>query len=281
MSSPLVPTKPDTSSDDSPRERGASDSPARRKDAPAQSAVTGSEPSDGVGDARAESSPAGYGPAPSDRAVDADLLVDIPQLVVEDLALELEASLVLNRVKLDAKGLDAGLFLKANFDSLRALAQRGSEGQVVEGERGSRSPRGSDIMRVRTGLRELLGTTRDAYRDLSDREVQRQLRDVHASAQEAHDRVASDDPARETSGDDDDGRESDRDRAGDGGRPHAVQERLRHAAGQGVKAVGLTVAGLAGGALLESRTKPSRKLPIPRRRSRAQVVRDEITRRLP
>jgi hypothetical protein len=280
----LVPTKPDASSDDSPREREVSESPARRKDAPAQSAVTGSEPSDGLGDERAESSPAGYGPAPSDRAVDADLLVDIPQLVVEDLALELEASLVLNRVKLDAKGLDAGLFLKANFDSLRALAQRGSEGSegsVVEGERASRSPRGSDLMRVRTGLRELLGTTRDAYRDLSDREVQRQLRGVHASAQEAHDRVASDEPARETSGDDDDGRDRDGDRAGDGGRSHAVRERLRHAAGQGVKAVGLTVAGLAGGALLEARTKPSRKLPIPRRRSRAQVVRDEITRRLP
>jgi hypothetical protein len=189
---------------------------------------------------------------------------------------------VLNRVKLDAKGLDAGLFLKANFDSLRAFAQRGSEGTEAEEGRASESPRGSDVMRVRTGLRELLGATRDAYRDLSDRDVQRQLRDVHASAREAHDRVTtSDEPALEPNGADEDGRETGRDRNGDAERPHAVRERLRHAAGQGVKAAGLTAAGLAGGALLESRSKRSRKLPIPRRRNRAQVVRDEITRRLP
>jgi hypothetical protein len=205
--------------------------------------------------------------------VDADLLIDVPQLSVEDLALELEASLVLNRVKLDAKGLDASLFLKANFDSLRALAPQGSE---TQGQR----PRGTDVMRVRTGLRELLGATRDAYRDLSDRDVQRQLRDVHASAREAHERVTtSEEPAHESRGADENGRGSERN--GDAGRPHAIRERLKHAAGQGAKAAGLTAAGLAGGALLEARTKPSRKLPIPRRRNRAQVLWDDITSRLP
>jgi hypothetical protein len=282
MSTPPVPTKPDASSDDSPAERRVNEAPARRNDAPAQNAVTGRRaagPSEDGGDERPESASVGYGPTPSDRAVDADLLIDIPQLTVEELALELEASLMLNRVKLDAKGLDLGLFLKADFDGLRALVARDSE---AERAKASQSPRGSDVMGVRSGLRELLGATRDAYRELSDRDVQRQLRDVHESAREAHDRVTTaEEPALGSSGEDEEGRESERDRDGDAGRSHAVRERLRHAAGQGAKAAGLTAAGLAGGALLESRTKASHRLPIPRRRNRAQVVWEEISRRLP
>ena len=43
--------------------------------------------------------------AQTDRTVDADFLVDVPQLSVEELTLELEASVGLSRVKLDAKGL--------------------------------------------------------------------------------------------------------------------------------------------------------------------------------
>ena len=68
--------------------------------------------------------------------------------------------------------------------------------------------------------------------------------------------------------------------------------RIRHAVAQGAKAAGLTAAGLAGGALLESRIKRSsklagklpklpRNLPLPRRRSRAQIIRDEVLKRLP
>jgi hypothetical protein len=208
MSNSPVSTKPDVSSADSPVERRVSESPVRRTDPPAQRTVS-------------------LPVEPSDRSVDADLLIDVPQLTVEELALELEASIVLNHVKLDAKGLDACLFLKANFDSLRALVLRGPES--TEGP--SRSPRSSDMPRVRSGLRELLGAPSD-----------------------------------------DDG---------DSERPNAVRERLRHAAGHGVKAAGLTAAGLAGGALLESRTKPSRKLQMPWRRSRAQAVLDQISRRLP
>ena len=277
MSTPSAPTRSDTSSADSPAERRSSETPARRDDAVARDQLP-EEPSAGRDDECSESSPAG----PSDRAVDADLLIDIPQLTVEELALELDATLMLNHVKLDAKGLDLGLFLKANFDSLRALTQQGFERTGREGGAPAESTPGADVKGVRTGLRELLGATRDAYRDLSDQDVQRQLRDVHESAREAHDRVTTaDEPADKSRGDDDDGRESGRDRNGHAGRPRAVGDRLRHAAGQGAKAAGLTAAGLAGGALLESRSKPSRKLPIPRRRNRVQAVRDEISRLLP
>ena len=50
---------------------------------------------------------------------------------------------------------------------------------------------------------------------------------------------------------------------------------------EGAKAAGLTIAGLAGGAILESKTKSSIKLPLPRRRNRAQAIGHEIVKRLP
>jgi hypothetical protein len=50
---------------------------------------------------------------------------------------------------------------------------------------------------------------------------------------------------------------------------------------EGVKATGLTAAGVAGGALLESRLKPSSKLRTPRRRGFGQIVRDRIASLLP
>jgi hypothetical protein len=278
MSTPSAPNGPHA---DSPAERRANDAPARRDDAPAQGSGAGpfrQGPSGARDDDRSEPERERYGPVPPDRAAEADLLIDIPQITVEELALELDASHMLNRVKLDAKGLDAGLFVKANLDSLLALGLRGSD----RTDRASGSLRGTDVMRRRGGLRELLGAAREAYRDLSDRDVQRQPRDVHESAREAQEHVVSwDEVAPASLGADEDARERDRHRNGDDARMHAVRERLRHVAGQGVKAAGLTAAGLAGGALLESRSKASRKLLLPRRRNRAQVVLRQISRRLP
>jgi hypothetical protein len=197
--------------------------------------------------------------AQTDRTVDADFLVDVPQLSVEELTLELEASVGLSRVKLDAKGLQAGLYLKADFENLQALAQKRS---------GSHGP-------VRSGLRELLSGTRDVIEHVTPSD--------HAEDQ------AQDDHDHDQSGN----------RAG----AQETRQRVRHAVGQGAKAAGLTAAGLAGGALLEARVKPSSKLPrnlpnlpklpqlpqllqlpqlpLPRRRSRAQILRDEFIKRLP
>jgi hypothetical protein len=197
--------------------------------------------------------------AQTDRTVDADFLVDVPQLSVEELTLELEASVGLNRLKLDAKGLQAGLYLKADFENLQALAQKRS---------GSHGP-------VRSGLRELLSGTRDVIEHVTPSD--------HAEDQ------AQDDHDHDQSGN----------RAG----AQETRQRVRHAVGQGAKAAGLTAAGLAGGALLEARVKPSSKLPrnlpnlpklpqlpqllqlpqlpLPRRRSRAQILRDEFIKRLP
>ena len=58
-------------------------------------------------------------------------------------------------------------------------------------------------------------------------------------------------------------------------------ERARRAATQGVKAAGLTAAGLAAGVVLESQTKLSRNLPLSRRPTRTRAIRHAIAKRLP
>ena len=58
-------------------------------------------------------------------------------------------------------------------------------------------------------------------------------------------------------------------------------ERVRHVVMQSLKAAGLTAAGVAAGAVLESRTQLSRKLSISRRPNRRQAIREAITKRLP
>lgn len=160
MSTPPVSTKPDVRMPHAEPERRAIEAPARP---PVES-------------------------QPTDRAVPADLLLDVPQLTVEELTLELDASLLLDRVKLDAKGLDASLYLKADFERLQALARK--------------------------------------------------------------DNGAMERPAQDS-------------------------QRRRVAPGL------LAAAGLAGGAVLESQLKPSEKLPIPRRRNRAQAMLDSVRKRLP
>jgi DNA-binding FadR family transcriptional regulator len=57
--------------------------------------------------------------------------------------------------------------------------------------------------------------------------------------------------------------------------------RLHHVVTQGLKAAGLTVGGVAAGAVLESRTQLARKLPISRPSTRRQAIRKAIAKRLP
>jgi hypothetical protein len=59
--------------------------------------------------------------AAADRTQDADVLLDVSRLTVDELTLELQASVALDHVKLDAKGLDASLFLKGSLENLVAL----------------------------------------------------------------------------------------------------------------------------------------------------------------
>jgi hypothetical protein len=209
MSTPTVSTNLDVS------QRGV-ERPGQGK----TSGEVSASPPRGDRDERREPSQQAFEPVPSDRTDDADLLVDVPRLAVEDLSLELEASLLLNRVKLDAKGLEAGLYLKANFEHLQALAQG------VPSMKAASTPRGADAV---TQRRELADAARDE----------------------------------------------------DGHQGNSALARARHVAMEGVKATGLTVAGVAGGALLESQLKPSRKLGLPRRRGFGQMVRDRIASRLP
>jgi hypothetical protein len=238
--------------------------------------------------------PVGGAVAVSDRAADADLLLDVPQLAVEELSVELEASPLLNRIKLEAKGLDVGLFLKADFGGLADLAHGGG-GPGPDIGAMPRRPRRRDAARIRGGLRDLLGSTRDAYRELSDRDVQKQLREVHESAREAYAHLAAgaDEPDADREPADDEREPDDRgtgqeEPGGGESRAQAAGQRALHAAKQGGKAAGLTAAGIAGGALLEARRKPhgglslpAPKMPLPRRRNRAQAIAHDLRRRLP
>jgi hypothetical protein len=273
--------------------RAASTEP-RREAPPAEPRRTGppaEEPRRDVPPPARGVGPVGGAVAVSDRATDADLLLDVPQLAVDELSLELEATPLLNRVKLDAKGLEVGLFLKADFGGLADLVGGGRSTDI---DALPRRPRRRDGARIRSGLRELLGSTRDAYRELSDRDVQQQLREVHESAREAYTHLAEGgeepdtdhEPADDERGPEDIG-EASQDRGGES-RAQATGQRVLQVAKQGGKAAGLTAAGLAGGALLESRRKPhgklavpSPKLPLPRRRNRAQAIAHDIRRRLP
>lgn len=246
-----MPTPPVTTK--SEPERPATGVPAQPEGAPAKGGIAGSLPAappNEQDDQRQQPSAEPVEALSSDRAVPADLLVDVPQLTVEELTLELEASLLLNRVKLDAKGLEAGLYVRADFERLQALT--GKDSDVHD------SQRGSDGVSVRRGLRGLLGATRGAYRVLS--------------AREALERVTTSDDS-DTSVE---GPAGERHHDGDGGPARATRGRALHAAKQGAKAAGLTAAGVAGGAVLEAQLKPSQKLPIPRRRNRARAMLDAV-----
>lgn len=183
--------------------------------------------------------------ATDDRAMDADLLLDIPQLSVEELSLELNASVLLDHVKLEAKGLETRLYLRADFGSLAALAGHGEREQ-----RGRRS-RAARMALSRGALRGRLAAPAARPPQPAPEPPETDERDEHAR-RNGHDEGA-----------------------------HDARERVRHAVAQGAKAAGLTAAGFAGAALLDSRVKPSRKLHIPRRRTRARFLRDELAKRLP
>jgi hypothetical protein len=70
------------------------------------------------------------------RGADGDLVIDIPHLSVDELSLDLAGKLILEHVKLEAKGLELGLFVKADVGDLAQAAQgdRRSRPPDIEGE---------------------------------------------------------------------------------------------------------------------------------------------------
>lgn len=66
---------------------------------------------------------------------DSDLLLNLPQLTVDELDLELETSFGLDRIKINAKSLEAGLLVKASLGNIAAVVRPGVERapEIVEG----------------------------------------------------------------------------------------------------------------------------------------------------
>jgi hypothetical protein len=151
---------------------------------------------------------------------DADVLLDIPRLEVDELALELEATTLLRHVRLEVKDLQLGLLLRADVERLADLAWARSHD----------APAGR-----RTGGRLASAT----YGRLFGAERQRPQLGSGAEQPEEETERTEEQPAQ--------------------AREHESGPRLGHLAKEGGKAAAVAAAGLAGGALVEARLKPLRK----------------------
>jgi hypothetical protein len=226
-------------------------------------------------------------PAPSHPGTDGDVVIDVPQLAVEELSLELHAP-ILDQVKIEAKGLNVGLFAKVDLDNvvkmvgkrpapglpdIEARETTGGEDQpAAEQERAAAAEKRT--AGVRQELQQLVESAKEAYEEVSDRDMEQQVRQFYDTARHAYARVSG-----QPEGDGE---------AGDGARPegarHAGRRRALEITKQGGKAAGLTAAGVAGGAALESvRHSGGIKLhmPVQRRSSSApKAVIDKVRDRI-
>jgi hypothetical protein len=182
------------------------------------------EPVDRVAATAAEDDPATAGR-------DADVLLDIPRLEVDELALELEATTLLRHVRLEVKDLQLGLLLRADVERLADLAWARSHD----------APAGR-----RTGGRLASAT----YGRLFGAERERPQLGSGTDGREEESEGTEEQP--------------------DQAREAQSGPRLRHIAKEGGKAAAAAAAGLAGGALVEARLQPLRKhgveIPSPLRR---------------
>jgi hypothetical protein len=71
--------------------------------------------------------PAGRPGEPIINGADGDVVVDIPHLTVDELTVELAPTAVVEQIKVTAKGLDLGLFLKADLEQLISPQTGGHE----------------------------------------------------------------------------------------------------------------------------------------------------------
>jgi hypothetical protein len=158
------------------------------------------------------------------RSEEADLLLDVTQLTVDEVNLEVQASIGLDHVKLEATGLNASLFLKASLDNLVALRGR-TPASRAPGHQAPAADGGSA-----PGLPASADRTTEADPDGPDA----QRHEIPHHAQE-----------------------------GEGNGLHAVLEGVRRraavAAKEGGKAASVAVVGAAGGALLESKLGHGRR----------------------
>jgi hypothetical protein len=252
QSTPLVPP-----AERFKREEGAGE-PGPSAPAPAAPAAEPAQPMEPV-----EPAPGRRGELPRG-AEEADVLVDIPRLRVQELALELEASRLLNRVRVDVKDLELGLLLKADLDQVADMVGR-REGDESRQRRGV-VRQGGRLTSAAYG--RLFGSGRPQLGSGDDDEPleaeQRMPQGEQARPQAEHRREGPDD------------------RDGDGS-PSSASRIAR----QGGKAVAVAAAGLAGGALLRPKVEPLRKrvpeLPAPlgRRESAPKAAFRRLVRALP
>jgi hypothetical protein len=198
-------------------------------------------------------------------AEEADVLVDIPRLQVQELAVELEASRLLNRLRLDVKDLELGLLLKADLDQLTEFAVRREGGEP-------RHRRGV----VRQGGR----LTSAAYERLFGGGGRPQLDSGDEEEPVEAEQRRSEGEQPRPQGERQQTDEEDRERGDSPSRASRIAK-------EGGKAVAVAAAGVAGGALLRPKVEPLRKrvpdLPAPlgRRESAPKAALRRLVRALP
>jgi hypothetical protein len=203
-------------------------------------------------------------PASSRPGGDGDIVLDIPQLAVDEMNLELHAP-ILEQVKLEAKGLQVGLYAKVDLDNVVAIAgkrpaRRLPDIDATETSGGEQGPGADEQQRaaaeqkrvagVRQELEQLVESAKEAYEEVSDRDLEQQVREFYDTARDAYARVTG---RADGGGQGGDGARAEG--AGDTGGERSAESAGRRAleiTKQGGKAAGLTAAGVAGGAALES-----------------------------
>lgn len=142
---------------------------------------------------------------PSARRDDAnsDVALDAAHLKLDELTLELQASVGVERLNVAAKGLDAELYLRANLENLVALVDTAASRTpgIIEGVARSRGDRGADREQSQLAhggpglnkeLESALEGARSAYERVSGSELREELQEAYQTVRSAYERVVGD-----------------------------------------------------------------------------------------
>ena len=203
-----------------------------------------------------------------------DVVLEAPQLKVDELSLDLQASLGIEHIQLETKGLEADLFLKANLDNVVALVDSAARRtpDIVATARGEDPPSSSEpsgaVKGLPAELRSAYASARSAYERIADHDVTDEVREAYGSLRDAYERVLGGKGAE--GGSSEDGQ-----RDADDGRPADADEAQAGSRGRRLAAsAGLATASLAAGALAQSKIPPLAR----RRRSMPAKVLHELRR---
>jgi hypothetical protein len=214
-----------------------------------------------------------------------DVGLDVAQLKVDELSVELQATIGVERLNVGAKGLEGELYLRANLGNVVALVD--SAGQrtpgIVEsvartrgwGRHGGGPGAGAGLQGE---LQAAVESARSAYERVAAPELRRELEDAYDTVRTAYQHVLGGEESQDAApvGDDTDGDSiSERHDSGLASAGERAKQLASSPAGAATAAVAVAGAGAAAGALASSKARRSRiadKLPGRHRRGMVEHV---------